>query len=219
MGVTIHYKTDIDNLDTAIETVEFVRLYAAALHIPHKIYHEDGRVRVERMMDFETGDQMDELLMFYTEEQAVNWDMDGEISKKFGVMLNFSKPVQIETFDFGWFKYQDSWHLRGFCKTQVFDSREMSNFYAHITIIGILMTIKQTWISNLHISDEGDYYLPLDKGKRDRWIDEHVRDGYKERYRAMEVFDFKNLVEAHGENLDLIKLTLADLKDKGFKVE
>jgi len=216
MGVTIHYEGKTD-LETAKTVVDFVKQFAEALHLPYRYYGMDGVVAINRIYK-QNGEIYHEWFSFYEKEFAEQNRVKGEESVKFGVVLNFKPPVQVESLDIGFYKHGNDWVLKGFCKTQVFNSDEMHNLYAHIVIVSILMTIKHTWIKDLEIFDEGSFYLPIDERERERYVEEHITEEYRDEYSKLKPFDFRHLIEAHGCNLEIINAFADALRDFGVSV-
>ena len=220
MGFTIHWEGSTRSLKNAKASVEFVKQFAHALGL---IYHEyeDVGVVVEDRIYKENGEIYYKWISFYRdrERDSIKEEYILEESECFGVIVIFPEPVNIESFDFQFFKHGRLWKTRGFCKTQVFRDEEIYNLYAHIVLTSILMTIKHTWIPNMEIWDEACYYLPIDKRERKKHVEEHIAEGYRDYYMKLKPFNFLELAKAHGALRDLINLTAEALRELGHDVK
>jgi len=222
MGVTIHFEGSTTDINKAKETIAYATFFAESLGWEVRPFQEKVLVYVEklRMMGGKTFKWVTRTNL----EVAKSWGWkkpkeDEEISEEFGVVINPTKPFNTESIRISFWKYKNKYYIKDFCKTQVFSENEKANLIAHQLIITMLLTIKYTWIGNLKITDEGDFFLPLTYEERERIIKENIREEYWEEYMKKKPFDFTNLVKAHAGNLKVINLVAGTLFELGYDVE
>jgi len=202
MGITIHWKGKTKDRDTAIKVVNFATEFANALKWDVIPFNEKGYAGTWKIYD----EGKEKIIA-----QGISWESkrdfignDAQESIKFGVVINPPDPINTESVEISFFEYNDELIIQGFCKTQVFNDNEIYNLYAHIIICTLLKTIKNTWLNNLEINDEGDFCIPADRSERIRWADKHLVEPFNKQYYDAKPFDFKLLVKAHRGNLDVI---------------
>ena len=162
MGVTIHWKGSTKNEDVALKVIDYVSLMASTLNWKVVPYSEEGIVQVEKIVN-ESGKIEYVFPYFYGNEMIKKMEERGEKVKGvksyiFGVIINPPPPMNTESIEITFYKYRGRYEMRDFCKTQVFHNNEIGNLVVHQILILMLMTIKNTWIPNLEIFDEGEFY-------------------------------------------------------------
>jgi len=212
MGITIHWEGKTNSLRVAKEVVEFVKGFAQALRLEWREY-EDVGVVAEIVVRNTTGEIDFKSLMFCPNSEIDRYTRIVEESECFGVIADFPEPVNIETFDFTFFRLGNEWITQGCCKTQVFSEEELPNLYAHIMLIAILLTIKSTWMPDLEVDDEGDFYIPLDKKEREEYAINNLPEDFRDRYLKLKPFNFKELARNHGYLSMLIQLTAEAIRE------
>jgi len=145
--------------------------------------------------------------------------VEGKSTEKFGISIHPKKPFITESIEIAFYKYKGKYHINNFCKTQMFGMEECPNLVAHQLIISLLLTIKHTWIRDLEIIDEADYYLPINKKERVEYVREHIKEEYQEQYLQKDSFDFMTLTESHGANLSVINKFCKVLTELGYDVK
>jgi len=220
MGITIHWEGSTRSKKKAEASIEFVRDFARALNLRYEEYEDIGVV-VENRIYRSSGELWHKWIDFC--EDSKRDFIGGEYvlgeSECFGVMVDFPEPVRIETFDFRFFKYEKKWITRGFCKTQVFSDDEIYNLHAHVVLVSMLATIKNTWILNLEISDEAFFYLPLDEKEKKKHIEKRVTEKYRDHYMKLKPFNFEQLVKEHGLLSRQIHATADALRSLGVNLD
>ena len=171
MGITIRWKGYTESKETAKQVIQYATFFAESLGWNVRGFTEKGYATQEEDIEF---------LTFYTKEQVRELNIktkDMEESTNIGIVINPPKPFETESIVISFFNYKNKFWIKNFCKTQVFGEEELPNLVAHQIIINLLKTIKETWIPNLEIYDEGEFY---------------------------ETNNFKVLSKNHGSNLALI---------------
>jgi hypothetical protein len=162
MGVTIHWKGSTKDKDIALKVIGYVSFMASTLNWKVVPYSEEGIVQVEKIVN-ESGEVVYIFPYFYGNEMIREMEMRGEKVKGtksyiFGVIIDPPPPIHTESIAITFYKYKGRYEMRDFCKTQVFHNEETGNLVVHQILILMLMTIKNTWIPNLEIFDEGEFY-------------------------------------------------------------
>jgi len=162
MGVTIHWKGSTKDKDIALKVIDYVSFMASTLNWKVVPYSEEGIVQVEKIVN-ESGEVVYIFPYFYGNEMIREMEMRGEKVKGtksniFGVIIDPPPPMHTESIAITFYMYKGRYEMRAFCKTQVFHNDEIGNLVVHQILILMIMTIKNTWIPNLEIFDEGEFY-------------------------------------------------------------
>jgi hypothetical protein len=150
MGITIHWYGEVNDRDTAIEVVNYATLLAKALKWDYQLYSMKGDAKKQEMIfNIENTTKSFSILTFDENKQGkyIRW----------GVVINAPDPINIESIDINFIEYGNKFIMQSFCKTQAFSNEEIYNLIAHQIIISMLQTIKNTWMSDLQITDEADF--------------------------------------------------------------
>lgn len=214
MGITIHYDGATKNLGDIGNILGYVTFFAKSLKWEIEPFKEKGIARIEKVFDWDTGKVSFQWLSFvpdkYLKRDGVKVTkdylkkVDGEKSERFGVVVNPSDPFVTESFVISFYKYKGEYHLKDFCKTQVFSEKERPNLIVHQILIGVLLAIKNTWLSNLDISDEGDYFVPFTRKEREVYAKKSISEDYQKAFIEKEPFNFEELVKSQVGNFNLI---------------
>ena len=184
MGITVHWEGSTESEEAVKRVIQYVEFFAKSLGWEVKRFTEEGYAGME------TAEEVYEFPDFYTKEQARDFNIkseDMEESVKEGVIINPTKPFYTETIEISFFKFKGKYWMKDFCKTQVFGREEMANLVAHQLLVSLLEAIKETWMPNLKISDEGGFY---------------------------KTYNFETLAERHRSNLTLINQCIRYLTGK-----
>jgi len=214
MGVTIHWEGSTEQQHIAIAVVHFAIKFAEALGWQCETFNEKGYAGKSRIYDTE-GKLKYEWLTYDKQKEWAG--CDHEPSDCFGVVINPSDPFNTESIVIKFFRYKGKWHIKDFCKTQVFRTEEAPNLFAHIILDSMLLTIKHTWIPDLEISDEGNWVLPLTRQEREAYAAKNITEAYRQKYIERQPFNFGELTKAHGANLKLINSMSDELKKMGYE--
>ncbi|MBN1979967.1 MAG: hypothetical protein JW795_00440 [Chitinivibrionales bacterium] len=122
--------------------------------------------------------------------------------------------------------YTNRYEWRDFAKTQIFNQQEAEpNLKFHIWIIKTLCMIKLRFIENLEIDDEGDYFFTEKTRKENLDYFKNNLGKYPsyqkhiDTWKTLKPFDIKTLVQAHGQNLQLINGVILALQKFDFEKE
>jgi hypothetical protein len=220
MGITIHYKGRTKDLDKVKKVVEYATFTAKNLNWQVIPIEQDGYV-VEEIIKDKEGNVIYRFKTFYDKEtyEKVGFKK-GVPSKRIGVIIN--PPFRVESFIVAFYKDGDDWVLHDSTKTQVWSEKDLGNITAHEIIANMLTTIKQTWLPDLEIIDEGEYYVPLTKEERKKFAEEHITEEYRERYINLEPFNFERLIEnqlGSARMISALASALAETLPEGWGVE
>lgn len=220
MGITIHYEGSVDNKETIKEVLGYTKFFCDNIGWETKKVMKEGKGYYSKVYN-QNNEVEHKWLKFSEEGKYEEIGKEEEESVKIGLVLNPNKNTNFNTewFEISFFKYEDKWHLRDFCKTQVFSEEERPNLIAHQIIITLLKTIKNSWIENMEIKDEGDYLIPFSKEERKEYAKESIREGYREEFVDKKPFNFNELVKSHTGNLKVIKNVGKSLFDMGFDLQ
>ncbi|MEM3858778.1 MAG: hypothetical protein QW478_05155 [Candidatus Micrarchaeaceae archaeon] len=216
MGITISWEGETDSRETADKIISYAKFFADSLgwpneYVKYKSIASDfsGFVYNEPFDE----DKAKKIKDYLNSHPTANYHAEeGETE---GIIITPPKPFKTESIAILFYPWRGKLRMADFCKTQVFEDENISNLIAHQLIINMLLTIKNTWMPNLEISDEGDYYLPITEKEKEAYIKDHISGEYQEEYRNLKPFNFEKLTEAHGGNLRLINYT-ADLFKKAI---
>lgn len=196
MGVTIHWKGSTKDEDVALKVVNYAYFMAEALKWDVKLYKEQGIVQIDKVFN-ESRKVEFAFPTFYGNEMIRKMEERGEKVKGvksyiFGVIINPPPPMNTESIEISFYKYRGRYEMKAFCKTQVFNEKEINNIVVHQVLALMLKTIKSTWIPNLYIDDEGEFY--------NKW-------------------NFEVLTNSHIESAEQIYLIGEELQKAGIKAE
>jgi len=221
MGVTIHYEGRTKDFDKVKKIVEYVTFTAKNLGWEVIPIEEEGYVVYEPIVNV-WGKRVGYFIDFYPKDKDV-WGEIKKPSKRIGVIVRLPPPYYTENFKVTFYKDEDEWVWKGFTKTQVFSEKELPNLTAHQILVSMLLTIKKTWLPDLDIVDEGDYYVPLCKEERIKIAEKEISSPeYREKFINMEPFNFERLVENHIGTLRYINALVSALAESlppGFGIE
>ncbi|MEM0148422.1 MAG: hypothetical protein QXN16_00540 [Candidatus Micrarchaeaceae archaeon] len=207
MGITIHWKGETDSRETADNVISYVKFFADSLGWPNE--YIKYKSIADDYFGFIYNDSIDSDRA--KKIKALN-NINKEEGETEGIRITLPKPFNTEIVDILFYPWHGKLRMDGFCKTQVYNDEELPNLIAHQLITSMLLTIKNTWMPDLDIYDEGEYYLPITQKERAAYIKDIPKEEQKY-YKDLLPFNFKRLIEAHGENLNLINKT-ADLFKK-----
>ena len=220
MGVSINYEGRTKDLDKVKKVVEYATFTAKNLGWRVIPVEQDGYV-VEEIIKDDKGNVVCRFKMFYEKEKYEKMGLkNGVPSKRIGVIIK--SPFEVDEFNVSFYKDGDDWVLQDSIKTQVRSEKDLGNLTAHEIIANMLTTIKQTWLPDLEIFDEGEYYVPLTKEERKKFAEEHIAEEYRERYINLEPFNFERLAEiqlASAKALSSLASALAESLPEGWGVE
>jgi len=219
MGITIHWNGNTKSKKAIKETLKYAEFFAKSLgwnvkYLNTKVVAHKERAHLEnKTIEWIT------TTPYEMAKDYINDYIEPEITNEFGIAIDPTEPFNTETICITFFKYKGKYWIKDFCKTQVFNQEETPNLIAHQLLITMLLTIKNTWIPNLEISDEGDFYLPLDEKEKEKYVKEHIRKEAWNKYMKMGPFNFKNLVESHVGNFRIINLFTNTLVNLGWDIK
>jgi len=217
MGITIHWDGSVKDKDTTLKIISYARLFAESLKWENTLINEKGIV-----MDtiIKTNKENYTFKTYIEKEQSLKMNIDPKYkynTYRYGVMINPSEPINIETIHIVFYEYYGEYIFKDFCKTQVFSEKETSNLIAHQLLISMLETIKSTWMPNLNILDESDYYVPTEPNELEKWLNDFYPE-YRDAKKKLKPYNFEVMLESHTElknminNLNMSK-ALTDLLD------
>jgi len=216
MGITIHYNGKTKDYETAKKVIEYAKLFAKALDIPYvEVDEKVGIVKEIVKMDKEY-----EFYNPYTYDIIKRWNLKPiEDSRRFGIIIKLFPKFKTEDLAITFYKFRDEYILNDFCKTQAFNPNEINNLIAHQLIILLLLTIKHTWIKDLEIIDEGDFYLPIDTEERKKFAEGHINEEFRDEFMKREPFNFETLAKNHFGLAQFINLIASALAENGLNVK
>ncbi len=223
MGITIHWSGEVDNKETADKIISYAKFFAESLGWPveyvkypsvaYKDYtYMSGHMEKPAYTHITNHDE-ETYKRFRSGHRDLNprYTEEAEKGETEGVIINPPKPFNTESIAIEFYPWKGKYRMGTFCKTQVFNDKEIANVIAHELIISMLETIKSTWMPNLHISDEGDYYK---KSRHDlnKDIKYWKKNDYPEKdiarwvteWKETEPHNFETLMKSHGSNLAVI---------------
>jgi len=219
MGIAIRYEGETSDINKIKEIIQYAVFTAKSLGWEAVPIEEEGYV-VEEKLTIPEENKVIKFKLFYSKELYKKLMLkNGKESYRFGVIINPREPFKTESLEITFFRDGDKWVIKGFTKTQVFDESFMPNLVAHQIIITMLLTIKYTWLKDMEIVDEGEYYVPLKEEEKEKIAKEHIAEEYRERFMKLEPFDFKRLVENQLMLGKIINMFASAIADLGFNVE
>ncbi len=81
------------------------------------------------------------------------------------------------------------------------------------------MTIKYTWIKDMEIIDEGDFYIPLNEEEKKIFIEKHINEDFREEYLKKEPFNFETLAKNHFGLAKVINIIASEFAKNGLNVK
>jgi hypothetical protein len=219
MGIAIRYKGKTKDLDKVKKVVEYATFTAKNLNWQVIPIEQDGYVVEEKFKD-EKGNVIYRFKTFYDKETYKEKGFKkGTPSKRIGVIIN--PPFRIK-FIVAFYKDGDDWVIDDSTRTQVWSEKDLGNLTAHEIIANMLTTIKQTWMPDLEIIDEGEYYVPLTKEERKKFAEEYITEEYRDKYINLEPFNFERLVQnqlGSARIISALASALAESLPEGWGVE
>lgn len=231
MGITIHWEGKEKSKENVDKAISYAKFFAESLgwdceYLKYKSITYNDIIRDTQGNITHKWLTTDEYDRFVKSNQPI--PQDAVITESEGVCINPKKPFATESISLMFSWYKDGYLLESnFCKTQVFGDHEIANLIAHQLIISMLLTMKQTWIKNMDISDEGDYYKsPKKQSKKE--LEESIKywkeynypqeliDRYTREHLEWQPFNFETLTKAHGGNLSMIRGLTGQLANAGF---
>ncbi|MGC8980630.1 MAG: hypothetical protein ACP5KL_03940 [Thermoplasmata archaeon] len=209
MGITVHWKGSVKDRDTALKVITYARFFAETLDWKVQTLLENGYVVMEKVI---TEKETYEFESFVESEFADRFDKNYmKRSSKFGVIIdpNVKDTIRTENIEISFYTYRGRYTMKGFTKTQVFNENEVGNLVVHSILVLMLLTIKNTWVPNLEIYDEGDYYIPLDHKEWEEWVNGFVEE-YRDTVRSLRPFNYEHLIEEHSS----LSMMIGALKSK-----
>lgn len=169
MGITIHYRGRLDDLRLLPKLCDELTDIASTMNWPSTALKEDWNEPANPgIVDINGERQITGLLSLkgiqispHPKCEPLNFFFDAE--------GNLRSPIQMVMISEGSIKPEDAW---------VFVKTQFSSPDTHIWILGLLKYLKKHYISNLEVSDEGDYW---ERGNRKnledkmRFIDEKLQ--------------------------------------------
>jgi hypothetical protein len=172
MGITVHWEGSVKDKETADKIISYAKFFADSLGWPNK-YRKFPSIAYA----YDTGLK----------------DRDGTpILSVFNQEIDPKDPMHTESICISFYPWKGEYKMKDFCKTQVFSDKQMPNLIAHQLLISMLQTIKNTWMPNLEIYDEGKF---------------------------LKTNNFNTLMEAHGRNLQMINDLGGVIKAMGPDIE
>jgi len=221
MGLTIYYSGKTKDLDKIRKIVEYVAFTAKNLGWEVIPIEEEGYVRDVIIRD-EKGNVVSTSKYFVDKKTYERMKYaGGRPSKRIGVIVN--PPYKVESFSVLFFRDNDEWIWQDSTKTQVWTEKDLPNLVAHQIIANMLTTIKKTWLPDLEITDEGEYYVPLCKEDRIKYAEKRkLPPEYREQFINMEPFNFERLIEnqlRYSRIIGALASALAEALPPGFGIE
>ncbi len=200
MGITVHWKGEVEDRGIAWKVIDYAVFMATVLGWEIEPIKGDG-ILARYIIKTEVA-------------KSMNIKSIGK-SEKFGVIINpnVKKNINSDDIEISFYSYRKKYIMEGFSKTQVFNEGEVGNLVVHSILILMLMTIKNTWIPGLEITDEGEYYIPTDEKEREEWLEGYVEE-YRESAKSLKPFNFEHLEETHSE----LSIFISSIKSELEKV-
>ena len=236
MGITIHWDGSVKDKETVDKILSYAKFFADSLGWDAE-YVKYPSVAYKWVVKDTNGKNVERGIINDERKEGNHLPVaasDPEAGETEGIIINPSKPFHTESIALEFYPYKGEYKVHSFCKTQVFSDKELPNLIAHQLIISLLETIKSTWMPNLKISDEGDFYKSKeDLSKRtleknvkywkennysqatiDKWVKEWVKEA-----KEWHPYDYNTLAKAHGANLRVINSIGAQLQKAGYNKE
>ncbi len=236
MEVTIHWEGSVKDKETVDKIISYAKFFADSLgwkteyvkypSVTFKEYGFNSANMEKPAYTFIANYDKEAYKKSHSGNYYSNpkYPEEAEQGETEGIIINPAKPFNTESIDLKFYPYKGEYRMNSFCKTQVFSDEELPNLIAHQIIISLLETIKSTWMPNLKIYDEGDFY----KSKEDqskRSLEKNIKDWKENNYSQADIdkwvqeakewhpYDYNTLAKAHGANLKLIN-TFGSLMQK-----
>jgi hypothetical protein len=171
MGCTIFYKGETDTVSLG-KILNYVKLMTKGLN--WKYFEVDNLIATTSVQSSNTTFCLSIGRLFENAEKVY------ERGLRF-----HSSETYAESIDFVFVKYGDIWKIETWCKT----NREP---LTHQLLIWMLVTIKETWMPNLEIDDEGSFYIPSDPNEHEEWVNRFYPE-YRDENRPKQAFNFIEL--------------------------
>ncbi len=217
MGITIHYSGKAKDYETAKKVIEYAKLFAKALDIRYTEVNEKVGI-VKEIVKLK--DKTYEFYNAYDLEYIKKFNLNvEEYTRKFGIVIKFSDKFKTEDLAITFYKFRNEFILNDFCKTQAFNPNDIKNLIAHQLIILLLLTIKCSWIKDMEIVDEGDFYIPLSEEEKKIFIEKHISEDFRDEYLKKEAFNFETLAKNHFGLAKVINIIASALAENGLNVK
>ncbi|MGC8646503.1 MAG: hypothetical protein ACP5T9_03100 [Thermoplasmata archaeon] len=209
MGITVHWAGEVDDKDIAFKVITYAKFMADVLGWKVSLISESGYV-IEEIVKTE---KKNFSFWHFVEKKYADRYGYGyrKRSVKFGILIdpNVKGNINTEDIEISFYSFGKKYVMDGFTKTQVFNESEEGNLIVHSILVLMLLTIKNTWIPNLDINDEGEYYVPMDSKEREEWLQGFIEE-YRDTAKSLRPFNYEHLMEEHS-NLSLMIGSLKSL--------
>ena len=232
MGITIHWNGSVKDKETVGKILSYAKFFADSLGWKSE-YVKYPSVAYKDIIKDVAGNVKYSWITNNEIKEGNHLPVgmsDAKVGETEGIIINPAKPFNTESIAIEFYPYKGEYRVGSFCKTQVFSDKELPNLIAHQLVISLLETIKSTWMPNLKISDEGDFYKSkedqskksLEKGVKywkengypqadiDKWVKEAEE---------WQPYNYNTLAKSHGANLRLINSIGSQLQKAGYDKE
>lgn len=232
MGITIHWEGSVKDKETIGKILSYAKFFADSLGWEAK-YVKYPSVAYKWVIKDTKGNVTYSGISNDERKEGNHLPVDGsdtEAGETEGIIINPAKPFHTESIGLEFYPYKGEYKINSFCKTQVFSDDYLPNLIAHQLIISLLETIKSTWVPNLKIYDEGDFYKSKeDQSKKSlekniKYWKEHDYpqadiDKWVKEAKEWQPYNYNTLAKAHGANLRVIHDIGAQLQKAGYNKE